>query len=50
MEALCSVGLIPAIKYVLTRMGIDAGVPRKPFHSLTAEEKQYLDQVLEQNL
>lgn len=50
MEALCSVGLIPAIKYVLTAQGIDAGEPRRPFLPLSPEQKQYLEQVLRQNL
>lgn len=50
MEALCSVGLIPAIKYVLTTMGIDAGLPRRPFKALTDEEKRTIDSVLENNL
>ncbi|MEM1484844.1 dihydrodipicolinate synthase family protein [Oscillospiraceae bacterium PP1C4] len=50
MEALCSVGLIPAIKYVLTTMGIDAGAPRKPFAPLTQEQRALIDQILAANL
>ncbi|WP_101908353.1 dihydrodipicolinate synthase family protein [Marasmitruncus massiliensis] len=50
MEALCSVGLIPAIKYVLTTMGIDAGIPRRPFLPLEDSQKIFLDQVLKENL
>lgn len=50
MNALCDAGLIPAIKYVLTTMGIDAGVPRRPFRPLTEEQKRHIDKVLEKNL
>lgn len=46
MTALCNVGLIPAIKYVLTAYGLDAGIARKPFKELTDEEKKYLDAVI----
>ena len=50
MEALCRVGLIPAIKYVLTTMGIEAGVARRPFRMPTDEQKFTLDRVLDENL
>lgn len=50
MEALCNVGLIPAVKYVLTTQGIDAGLPRSPFSPLTDKAKAYLDTVLKENL
>ena len=50
MAALCEVGLIPAIKYVLTTMGIDAGVARRPFRMPTDEQKAMLDRVLRDNL
>lgn len=50
MEALCSVGLIPAIKYVLSTQGIQAGNPRSPFAPLGEEEKAYIDRVLKENL
>ena len=50
MNALCGVGLIPAIKYVLTAMGIDAGAPRRPFRPLSDEQKRYIDDVLKANL
>lgn len=50
MNALCDVGLIPAIKYVLTTMGIDAGVPRRPFQPLSDEQKRHIDEVLKANL
>ena len=50
MNALCNVGLIPAIKYVLSTKGIDAGRPRRPFMELSGEQKAYLDLVLKENL
>ena len=50
MEALCSVGLIPAIKYVLGTMGIDAGPARRPFGTLSDEQKSMLDRVIGENL
>ena len=50
MAALCDVGLIPAIKYVLTTMGIPAGVARRPFRMPTEAQKQMLDEVLRDNL
>lgn len=50
MEALCRVGLIPAVKYVLTTQGIDAGLPRSPFSPLDESAKDYLNGVLKENL
>ena len=50
MAALCEVGLIPAIKYVLTTMGIDAGVARRPFRMPTDAQKAMLDRVLRDDL
>lgn len=50
MEALCGVGLIPAIKYVLRTQGIDAGAPRRPFMPLALEQERYIDGVLQANL
>ena len=41
-------GLIPSIKYALTRQGIDAGEARRPLPKLTAEQKKMLDQMLEE--
>ena len=44
-------GLIPAIKDVLKRhMGIDVGLPRRPFRGLNPDQQAMLDQVLENNL
>ena len=51
MAALCEAGLIPAIKDVLKRhMGIDVGLPRRPFRGLNPDQQAMLDQVLENNL
>ncbi len=50
MNALSDVGLISAIKYVLTTVGIDAGVPRRPFRALDEEQKRYIDTVVQSNL
>ena len=50
MNTLCEVGLIPAIKYVLSVMGIDAGIPRRPFRELTQAQKDLTEAVLKENL
>lgn len=50
MYALCGMGLIPAIKYILSTMGIDASTPRKPFTPLSEEQKTQIDLVLRDNL
>lgn len=50
MNALCDVGLIPAIKYVLSTMGIDVGVPRRPFRGLTPDQKDGLEKIVQENL
>lgn len=50
MYALCGMGLISAIKYILSTMGIDVGTPRKPFAPLSEEQKTQIDQVLRDNL
>ena len=50
MQALCSVGLIPSIKYILAEQGYPVGDPRSPFRPLTQEERQFVDGVLEDNL
>ena len=50
MNALCEAGLIPAIKYVLSTMGMNVGIARKPFHELTTGQKEKLNKVLEENL
>ena len=50
MEALCKAGLIPAIKYVLSTMGIEAGIPRRPFKELTEDQKAKIKEVVDQNI
>ncbi len=50
MEAMCSVGLFPAIKYIVKKQGIDVGDPRAPFHPLNDAQKAYIDEVLERDL
>ncbi len=50
MNALCDVGLIPAIKYILSTMGIDVGIPRRPFRELTPDEKTLVKKAVEENL
>ena len=46
MNVLCEVGLIPAIKYALSTLGIDAGIPRRPFKELTPAQKEKVDTAL----
>ena len=50
MDALCAVGLIPAIKWVLNDMGVPVGGPRRPFIPITDEQGRQLKAVLEENL
>ena len=50
MAALCAVGLIPAIKWLLGDMGVPVGDPRRPFIPLTEEQGKQLKAVLEENL
>jgi N-acetylneuraminate lyase len=49
MAALCAVGLIPAIKWVLADMGVPVGEPRRPFMPITAAQGERLRAVLEAN-
>lgn len=50
MAALCEVGLIPAIKWVLGDMGVPVGEPRRPFMPITPQQGQRLKAVLAENL
>ena len=50
MSVLVEAGLFPAIKYILTTMGIDAGLPRRPFLPLNEEQKHRIDRTLAENL
>ena len=49
MEAFCNVGLIAAIKHVLTEQGFDVGEPRKPFTPLSNEQKEHIMKVFNDN-
>ena len=49
METLYSVGLVSAIKYILSSQGFEVGEPRKPFSILTDEQKMLVDDVLKEN-
>ena len=50
MQALNNVGLFSGIKHMLNVQGINAGNMRRPFLPLTEEEKQYLEDVVTNNL
>lgn len=50
METFCTVGLIPAVKYVVCKQGIDVGIARKPFAELSPEAKALVDKALANNL
>ena len=50
MNALCDVGLIPAIKHVLADMGVPVGMARRPFMPLREEQAAMLEAVLKDNL
>ena len=50
MAALCEAGLIPAIKWVLSDMGMPVGGPRRPFMPITQEQGRRLKAVLAENL
>ncbi|MBR2528918.1 MAG: dihydrodipicolinate synthase family protein [Blautia sp.] len=48
LYTLYEVGLIPGIKYILNRMGIAAGISRRPFHELSEDQKRLLDECMAQ--
>lgn len=50
MQAFCQVGLIPAVKYVVCKQGIDVGIARKPFKQLSKADCDYIDKTLDENL
>ena len=50
MNALCDVGLIPAIKHVLGTLGVPVGQPRRPFKPISIEQAEMLSKVLRDNL
>ena len=50
MSVIWKIGLFPAIKYILTKQGIDVGITRKPFIQLADEDKKIIDKVIAENL
>lgn len=46
IEALIKVGVIPGIKYILSKKGYDVGLCRKPFSELKAENRKIIDDVM----
>ncbi len=50
MQALVSCGLFPSIKYVLQAQGLDVGVCRRPFATLSEEQKRVIDRAVAENL
>ena len=49
VEALVKIGVFKGVKAALKLQGINCGVCRRPFASLTGEQEQYLQKVLERN-
>ncbi len=47
VEEMCKVGIFSAVKYVLTKRGIESGGCRRPFHPLSREECLRLDSLIE---
>ena len=45
MEGMQAVGYFAALKYGVTKLGFDCGIPRKPFKPLADEQKLYLDKL-----
>ena len=50
MEALVQNSLFPSIKHILTTQGIEAGVCRAPFPTLSDAQKAYIEQVVAENM
>ena len=50
MEALVSCSLFPSIKHILKTQGVDCGACRKPFPTLTDEQKAYIERVVAENM
>ena len=47
VEIMCRYGIFNAVKYILTKRGIDCGTCRKPFGKLGEEAKRALDSIAE---
>ena len=50
MQALVSCSLFPSIKHILKTQGVDCGGCRKPFPTLTEEQKAYIERVVKENM
>ena len=48
VEEMCKVGIFSAVKYILTKRGVAAGLCRRPFHPLTEEECARMDRLIDQ--
>ena len=50
MQALVSCSLFPSIKHILKTQGLDCGGCRRPFPTLTQEQKEYIEKVVAENM
>ena len=50
MQALVSCSLFPSIKHILKTQGLDCGGCRRPFPTLTDEQKAYIEKVFAENI
>ena len=50
MQALVSCSLFPSIKHILKTQGLDCGGCRRPFPTLTQEQKEYIEKVVTENM
>lgn len=48
VETMCQVGIFSAVKHVLTKRGVPMGACRRPFHALSPEECDKIDQLIVQ--
>lgn len=46
IKLLCKIGVMPGEKEILTQMGFDFGTCRKPFKSVTEEEKEVIRKII----
>lgn len=47
VEEMCKVGIFSAVKYILTKRGIESGDCRKPFHPLSQDECARMDSLID---
>ena len=50
MQALVSCSLFPSIKHILKTQGLDCGGCRRPFPTLTDEQKAYIEKIVAENM